>query len=146
MTGAATFRAALAVLANALLAPLHAHGTIYRCSEGNRVTYADRPCNGAAIVVDSTAGLAHAKTPAYAAGSARDIPLAAVRVDIASAAADRGILGMSPLHVFATLGRPHRMSMKLDRGLVIERWTYRGAQRRTEVLFRLGRVTDVVSE
>jgi hypothetical protein len=143
MIATKTRRTLLALLAAiAISTPTLVHAAIYRCVDQGRVSYSDRPCEGGVIVGTANIALAQSSVDALARPSE---PIQDSHSDAAESIADRGIVGMSAQHVFATLGRPQRMSMTLERGLVTERWTYRAAQRRTDVLFRLGRVTEVTS-
>jgi hypothetical protein len=151
MTRDPTVRSVLATLACAALPALDASATVYRCVEAGRVTYADRPCGDAVAMVGAQPGEASATRDGRRMVSVavldvqRGVVLAS-RSDVPDAAAGGVMAGMSPQNVYAAWGRPSQMAMKLERGVLIERWIYRAAQQTTRIEFRLGRVTDVTSQ
>lgn len=145
-------RRALAVLACATLPALDASATVYRCVESGRVTYADRPCGDDVAIVgiqpeEASAARDERRTIVSIAtlDVQRGVALAS-RSDLTDAAAGGVMAGMTPRSVYSAWGRPSHMAMKLERGMLIERWIYRRARQTTRIEFRLGRVTDVTSE
>jgi hypothetical protein len=124
-------RAALATLLMTALAASSAQAAdVYRCVAGGGIEYTDRPCaGGERVTIDAArAGIVLVGAPVEPAGAATPV-----------------VPGMQPKHVYALLGRPRDMNVRIEGIAPLERWWYRTPEGALTVTFRYGRVASVAT-
>jgi hypothetical protein len=129
--------AAAAVAALVHIAPPAADaGGVYRCNADGRIEYTDRPCGDAnAVTIDpGRAGIVLAQMHAVDANASEPSTAAPV------------VPGMSPKAVYATMGRPRDMNVRLEGITPTERWWYRTPDGMLTVTFKHGRVATVATQ
>ena len=104
-------------------------GDVYRCVAGHGIEYTDRPCaGGERVTVD---------------GARAGIVLVGTALADPAPAATPVVPGMQPKDVYALLGRPRDMNVRIEGIAPLERWWYRTPEGVLTVTFRYGRVASV---
>jgi len=124
-------RHAIAVLLAAFTAAGTAiAGDVYRCVDRGRVEYSDRPCGDAVVLDTAPQGISLSSSYALVSGVESGLLAPIAR-------------GMSPREVYAAMGRPRDMEVRIEGIAPAERWYYRIANRTATVKFQYGQVTDI---
>jgi hypothetical protein len=100
-----------------------AGGEIFRCIDSGHVTYSDRECGPASVVLAQSGDFAG--------------------VNVSRGGASAVEIGMSPRMVQQAMGRPRETVATLEGHSLVEYWIWRDATATTRVAFREGRVSRV---
>lgn len=110
-----------------------AHGQVYRCNDGGRTVYSDKPCGDAAASV-SVPVMPRAAEPSPDAG----LQLEALRKRLA--------VGMTPQQVELAWGKPATIRKTTGSQGRTEEWVYGGGESTSTVRFFAGRVVSFSTE